>query len=135
MLVDVAAVQETHFTCAVDCQMLRDDCVVYFAFGNLYSTAVSQLFGRTFNVVVHLVVLVDGGQLVVANVTMNSLAFRNYFSSQRAIITPFSDTLVLENNRLFNFRCGKMEGWPIVCFSFLPFLFRFSYYHFLYIAL
>ena len=61
-LVDVGAVQETYFTCAEDCQVLRDDFEVFSAFSS------SLLVGYSLNAIVNLVFAGDGGQLVVADV-------------------------------------------------------------------
>ena len=74
--VKVAAVQETHFTCAGDCRMLEDDYVVLSAFGNHCSAGVSLLVGRSLNAIANLVFAGDGGQLVVADVAVKSIEFR-----------------------------------------------------------
>ena len=39
-------VQETYFICEVDCLVLKDDFVVYSAFGSRLSAGVSRLVGR-----------------------------------------------------------------------------------------
>ena len=43
----VAAVQETHFTCATDRRVLEDDYVVFSAYGNRSSVGVSLLTNWT----------------------------------------------------------------------------------------
>ena len=43
---NVAEVQETHFICEADCQVLKNDFVVYSAFGSDFSAGVSLLVGR-----------------------------------------------------------------------------------------
>ena len=52
--VDVTAVQETHFICAVDARVLEDDFVVLSALGGLCNTRISLLIRRSFNVYVNL---------------------------------------------------------------------------------
>ena len=59
---NVAAVQETTFTCAEDCQVLEDDLVVFSAFGSCCSAGVILLVGR--------------GQLAVADVAVKSFELR-----------------------------------------------------------
>ena len=53
--VNVAAVQENHFTCEADCRVLEDDFVVFSAFGSHISTGVSLLVGRSLDAIVNLV--------------------------------------------------------------------------------
>ena len=74
--VNVAAVQETHFTCAEDCQVLRDDFGVFSAFGSRCSAEVSLLVGCSLNAIVNLVFAGDGVRLVVADVAVKSFEFR-----------------------------------------------------------
>ena len=61
LCVYVAAVQETHFTCEVDCHVLEDDFVVYSAFGSHLSSRVSLLVGRSLDAIVKIVFAGDGG--------------------------------------------------------------------------
>ena len=75
-LLDVAAVQETHFTSTADCRVLRDDFKVFSAFGSRYSNGVFLLVGSSLIAIVNLVFEVDGGQLVVADVAVKSFEFR-----------------------------------------------------------
>ena len=61
--VDVAAVQETHFTCGADCRVLE-------------SAGVSLLVGRSLDADVDVVFAGDGGWLVVVDVAVKSFKFR-----------------------------------------------------------
>ena len=74
--VDVAAVQETHFTCAADCRALEDDYVILSPSGNHSSVGVSLLIGRIFNSNVNLVLANDGERMVVADVAIKSFEFQ-----------------------------------------------------------
>ena len=76
LCVDVAAVQETHFTCGADCQVLRGDFVVYSAFGSRHSAGVSLLLGRSLDAIVNVVFAGDGGRLLVADVAVKTCKFR-----------------------------------------------------------
>ena len=73
---DVAAVQETIFTCAEDCQVLDGDFVVFLAFGSRSTAGISLLVGRSLNAIVNLVFTDDGGWLVVSIVAAKSFEFR-----------------------------------------------------------
>ena len=73
---DVAAVQETHFTCGADCRVLEGDFNVFPAYGNRTSTGVSLLVRRSLDADVDVVFAGDGGRLVVANVAVKSFKFR-----------------------------------------------------------
>ena len=72
--VNVAAVQETHFTCAADCWVLEDDYVVLSAYGSRSCVGVSLLIGR--NADVNLILADDGGRLAVVYVVVKSFEFR-----------------------------------------------------------
>ena len=72
----VTAVQETHFTCVADCQVLENDSVILSAYGSRSSVGVSRLVGRSFNADVNLVLADDGGWLIVADVAVKSYEFR-----------------------------------------------------------
>ena len=72
--VDVAAVQETHFTCSADCRVLESDFNVFSAYGSRTSAEVSLLVGRSLDADV--VFAGDGGRLVVADVAVKSFKFR-----------------------------------------------------------
>ena len=74
--VDVAAVQETHFTCGADCRVLESDFNVFSAYGSRTSAGVSLLVGRSLDADVDVVFAGDEGRLVVADVAMKSFKFR-----------------------------------------------------------
>ena len=75
LCVDVAAVQETHFTCETDCRVLEDDFVVYLAFGSRLSAGVSLLVGRSLDAIVNIVFAGDEGRLLVADVAVKTFEF------------------------------------------------------------
>ena len=74
--VDVAAVQETHFTCGADCWVLESNFNVFSAYGSRASAGVSLLVGRSLDADVDVVFAGDGGRLVVADVAVKSFKFR-----------------------------------------------------------
>ena len=74
--VDVAAVQETHFVCEADYRELKNDSVVYSAFGIHLSAGVSLLVGRSLDAIVNVVFAGDGGRLLVADVAVKTFEFR-----------------------------------------------------------
>ena len=74
--VDVAAVQETHFTCGADCRVLESNFNVFSAYGSRTSTEVSLLVARRLDANVDVVFAGDGGRLVVADVAVKSFKFR-----------------------------------------------------------
>ena len=76
LYVNVAAVQETHFICEVDCRVLENDFVVYSAFGSRLSAGVSLLVGRSLDAIVDVVFAGDGGRLLVADVAVKTFKFR-----------------------------------------------------------
>ena len=76
LCVDVAAVQETHFVCVVDCRVLKDNFVVYLAFGSRFGAEVSLLVGRSLDAIVNVVFAGDGGRLLVADVAVKTFEFR-----------------------------------------------------------
>ena len=73
---NVAAVQETHFTCDADCRVLESDFNVFSAYGSRISAGVSLLVGRSLDADVDVVFAGDGGRLVVADVAVKSFKFR-----------------------------------------------------------
>ena len=73
--VDVAAMQATNFTWAVDYWVLEDDFVVLSAYGCRISVGVSLLVGPSLNADVNLVFANDGGRLVVGEVAVKSFEF------------------------------------------------------------
>ena len=68
--------QETHFTCSADCQVLESDFNVFSAYGSRTSAGVSLLVGRSLDADVDVVYAGDGGRLVVADVAVKSFKFR-----------------------------------------------------------
>ena len=74
--VDVAAVQETYFTCSADCRVLESDCNVFSAYGSRTGVGVSLLVGRGLDADVDVVFAGDGGRLVVVDVAVKSFKFR-----------------------------------------------------------
>ena len=74
--VDVAAVQETHFTCGADSRVLENDFNVFSAYSSRASSGVSLLIGRSLDADVDIVFAGDGGRLVVADVAVKSFKFR-----------------------------------------------------------
>ena len=73
LCVDVAAVQETHFTCDADCRVLENDFNVFSAYGSHVSDGVSLLVGRSLDADVDVVFAGDGGRLFVADVAGQQL--------------------------------------------------------------
>ena len=74
--VNVAAVQETHFTGETDCRVLENDFVVYSAFGRRFSARVSLLVGRSLDTIINVVFAGDGRRLQVADVAVKTFEFR-----------------------------------------------------------
>ena len=70
LCVNVAAVQETHFTCGSDCRVLESDFIVFSAYGSGTSAGVSLLVGRSLDADVDVVFAGDGGRLVVVYVAV-----------------------------------------------------------------
>ena len=75
LCVDVAAVQETHFTCGADCQVLKSDFNVFSAYTSRISAGVSLLVGRSLDADVDIVFAGYGGRLVVVDVAVKSFKF------------------------------------------------------------
>ena len=77
LIVNIAAVQETHVICAGDCRVLEnDDFAVFSAYGSCSSAGVSLLVGRSLDADVNVVFAGDGGRLLVANVAVKRFKFR-----------------------------------------------------------
>ena len=95
--VDVAAVQETHFTCGAYCRVLESDFNVYSAYGSRASAGVSLLVGRSLDAHVDVVSACDGGRLVVADVAVKSFKFRLV-----AVYAVYASNIAAE--RIFFFR-------------------------------
>ena len=91
--VDVAAVQETHFTCGADCRVLESDFNVFSAYGSRTSVGVSLLVGRSLDADVDVVFAGDGGRLVVADVTVKSFKFR--------LVAVYAPNIVVERVSFF----------------------------------
>ena len=77
--VNVAAMQETHFTYTEDCRVLEGDFVVFSAFGSCCIAEVSLLVGCSLNAIVSLI-LADEFR-VVAVYAPNSISKRHSFFS------------------------------------------------------
>ena len=75
LCVNVAAMQETHFTYEADCWVLENDFVVYLVFSSHLSTGVSLLVGCSLDAIVNVVFAGDGGQLLVADVAVKTFEF------------------------------------------------------------
>ncbi len=91
--VDVAAVQETHFTCGADCRVLESDFNVFSAYGSRTSVGVSLLVGRSLDADVDVVFAGDGGRLVVADVAVKSFKFR--------LVAVYAPNIVVERVSFF----------------------------------
>ena len=91
--VDVAAVQETHFTCGADCRVLESDFNVFSAYGSRTSVGVSLLVGRSLDADVDIVFAGDGGRLVVADVAVKSFKFR--------LVAVYAPNIVVERVSFF----------------------------------
>ena len=76
LCVNVTAVQETHFVCEADCRVLKDDFVVYSAFGSRFGAGLSLLVGRSLDAIVNVVFAGDRGRLLVADVVVKTFEFR-----------------------------------------------------------
>ena len=73
---NIAVVQETHFTCTADCQVLEKDFVAFSSYGCCSSAEVSLLVGCSLDADVNVVFAGDEGRLVVGDVAVKSLKFR-----------------------------------------------------------
>ena len=91
--VDLAAVQETHFTCGADCRVLESDFNVFSAYGSRTSVGVSLLVGRSLDADVDVVFAGDGGRLVVADVAVKSFKFR--------LVAVYAPNIVVERASFF----------------------------------
>ena len=74
--VEVAGVQETHFICSADCQILENDFNVFSAYGSRSSAGFCLLVGHSLDADVDVVFAGDEGRLVVADVAVKSFKFR-----------------------------------------------------------
>ena len=91
--VDVVAVQEIHFTCAADFQVLEDDYVVLSEFNSRCSVGVSLLIGRSLNADVNLVLADNGGRVVVTDVAVKSFKFQ--------VVVFYAPSIVVERVLFF----------------------------------
>ena len=74
--VNIAAVQETHFICTADCQLLEGDFNIFSACGSCSSARVSLQVGHSLDADVDVVFAGDRGRLVVADVAVKSFKFQ-----------------------------------------------------------
>ena len=93
LCVNVAAVQETHFTFAADCWVLENDFVVFSAYGSRSSAETSLLIERSLDADVNVVFAGDGGGLIVADVAVKSFKFR--------VITVYAPNTAVERTSFF----------------------------------
>ena len=100
--VDVAAVQETHFTCSANRRVLESDFNVFSAYGSRTSAGVSLLVGRSLNADVGVVFAGDGGRLVVADVAIKSFKFR--------LVAVYASNIAAER---ISFFVGWRRSWTI----------------------
>ena len=91
--VDVAAVQETHFTCGADCRVLESDFNVFSAYGSRISVGVSLLVGCSLDADVDVVFAGDEGRRVVADVAVKSFKFR--------LVAVYAPNIVVERVSFF----------------------------------
>ena len=83
--VDVAAVQETHFTCGADSRVLESDFNVFSVYGSL-DADVDVVFAG------------DGGRLVVADIAVKSFKFR--------LVAVYASNIAAERVSFF-----RLNGW------------------------
>ena len=74
--IDVAALQETNFTCPRDERVFENDYVVYSAYTVSRGAGVSLLVKRSLNAVVNLLYTDTQGRLLVADLSVNGKKFR-----------------------------------------------------------
>ena len=91
---DVAAVQETHFTCGADCCGLESDFNVFSAYGSRTSVGVSLLVRHSLDADVDVVFAGDGGRLVVADVAVKSFKF--------CLVAVYAPNIVVERVSFFH---------------------------------
>ena len=91
--VDVAAVQETHFTCGENCRVLESDFNVFLAYGSRTSVGVSLLIGLSLDADVDVVFAGDSGWLVVADVAVKSFKFR--------LVTVYAPSIIAKRVSFF----------------------------------
>ena len=109
--VDVAAVQETHFTCGADYRVMESDFNVFSAYGSGAGAGVSLLVGRSLDADVDVVFAGDGGQLVVVDVAVKSFKFR--------LVAVYAPNIVAERVSFFSsvgtvpgrYEAASLNGW------------------------
>ena len=110
-LCDIAAVQETHFTCGADCRVLESDFNVFSAYGSGTSAGVSLLVGRSLDANVDAVFAGDGGRLGVVDVAVKSFKFR--------LVAVYASNIAAEGGFLFSSVCavpGRYEAVIVMRF-------------------
>ena len=90
---DVAAVQETHFTCGADCRVMESDFNVFLAYSSRTSARFSLLVGCSLDADVDVVFAGDEGRLVVADVAVKSFKFR--------LVAVYTSNIAAERVSLF----------------------------------
>ena len=93
---NVAAVQETHFTCAADCRVQERDFVVLSAYSRCGCAGVYQLVGHNLDADVNVVYTGDRGRLIGANSAVKSFEFR--------VVAVYAPNMAFE--RASFFRCS-----------------------------
>ena len=93
LCVDVATVQETHFTCGADSHVLENDFNVLSAYDSRISVAFSLLVGCSLNADVNFVFAGDGGRLVVSDVAVKGFKFR--------LVAVYAPNIVVERVSFF----------------------------------
>ena len=73
--VDIAAIQETHFVCDGDCQVMVNDYDVYSAYGNTYSRGISLLVSRTLSASVNVVHAGEDGRRLLLMLPLIAVRF------------------------------------------------------------
>ena len=118
LCMDFAAVQDTHFTFAEECQVLEGDFVVFPAFGCRCSEKVSLLVGRSLNAIVNLVFAEDGAGWLWLMLTLKALSsgwsrfMRPIALARDAPFSDFLDCSLTIRNSLFK--------WVIVMRTLIP---------------
>ena len=107
--VNVAAVQETHFTCAVDCRVLEDNYVVLSAYGTV-AVLGSLLIRRSLNADVNLVFADDRGWLVVADIAVKSFQVAGIYVPNIAV-EKVSFFVPLRVQASYTTSTSKRRGW------------------------
>ena len=100
--INVAAEQETHFTCGADCRVLEGDFNVFLAYDSRARVGVFLLVGRSLDADVDVVFAGDEGRLVVANIAVKSFKFR--------LVAVYAPNIVAERVSFF---VGWRRSWTI----------------------